>query len=233
MKAWEPQTEPNCPWLVSECLLVLATGLVLPSFLSLLGTSEAGSLWPELLAYVLQILCFLLLPLLVVMGKYRLPGAALGWGWPARRQVLTALLWGLGLYLLNLLLTTVVMELLPKDLARPQSVTLLLDQTDGFAQWVLLALLIVFLAPLAEECLFRAFLFPAFCARLGRWLGLLVSAILFAGLHLNLVAFLPLFVGGLGFGLLYERQGSLLCNAIAHTVWNGASLALYVLQMNQ
>lgn len=232
MKAWEPQTEPNCPWLVSECLLVLATGLVLPSFLSLLGTSEAGSLWPELLAYVLQILCFLLLPLLVVMGKYRLPGAALGWGWPARRQVLTALLWGLGLYLLNLLLTTVVMELLPEAWVRPQSVTTLLDRATG-GQWILLAVVIAVLAPLSEECLFRSFLQPALCNRLGRWPGLLIGAGLFAGLHLNLVAFLPLFVGGLGFGLLYERERSLLCNAVAHIVWNGASLALYILQMNQ
>ena len=232
MKAFEPQTDPNCPWLISECLLVLATGLVLPSFLSLWGTNGAGGVWPELLAYCLQILCFLLLPFLLVVKRYRLPAAALGWRRISGKEASFAIAWGLALYLLNLLLTAVVLELVPEAWVRPQSVTTLLDQATG-GQWILLAVVIAVLAPLSEECLFRSFLQPALCNRLGRWPGLLIGAGLFAGLHLNLVAFLPLFVGGLGFGLLYERERSLLCNAVAHIVWNGASLALYILQMNQ
>ena len=78
---------------------------------------------------------------------------------------------------------------------------------------------------LAEEAFFRGWLQPIVCARWGGWIGLVVTSLLFAGLHViagaqGWLAVLNLFLGGLLFGLLALRTGGLLAPAAAHFAWN-------------
>ena len=77
----------------------------------------------------------------------------------------------------------------------------------------------------AEEVFFRGWLQPVLCARWGPWLGLIATAMLFAGLHIlggarSPLAMLNLFLGGLMFGLLALRSGGLWAAATAHFAWN-------------
>jgi membrane protease YdiL (CAAX protease family) len=77
----------------------------------------------------------------------------------------------------------------------------------------------------AEELYFRGWLQPLLCARWGASAGVLVTALLFAGLHLAggaraPVSLINLFLGGLLFGLLALRTGGLWAPVLAHFAWN-------------
>ena len=82
------------------------------------------------------------------------------------------------------------------------------------------------LAPVAEEFVFRGVLFP-FVRQLGRpklaWLGV---SLLFALVHANVAAFLPLFVLALALTWLYEKTDNLLAPIAAHSLFNAANLVI-------
>src|ERR1700720_3830492 len=59
------------------------------------------------------------------------------------------------------------------------------------------------IAPVAEEFIFRFFLYGVLRRYLGRSIGLIVSALLFAAVHVHLPSFAPLFALGICFTLAY------------------------------
>lgn len=89
-------------------------------------------------------------------------------------------------------------------------------------------MLVVVLAPIAEELLFRGWLFTALRWRCGfRW-ALWVTAVLFAiahweSSHLYALAILPM---GLALGWLRERTGSTRATILFHGLYNLAGLAV-------
>lgn len=83
------------------------------------------------------------------------------------------------------------------------------------------ALTAVILAPLFEETLFRGVLLPVIGQRLGGTAAVLISALVFAVAHLSLGELMPLFVLGIGLGLLRWHSGRLASPVIAHGLWNG------------
>ena len=89
----------------------------------------------------------------------------------------------------------------------------------------------IVLAPVAEEVLFRGILYPSIkqigFPRLAFW----GTAVLFAGIHVNSVTFLPLFILALILTVLYERTNNLLAPIATHSAFNGLNFAmLYVLE---
>ncbi|MEV7550366.1 type II CAAX endopeptidase family protein [Amycolatopsis sp. NPDC089917] len=79
------------------------------------------------------------------------------------------------------------------------------------------------LTPLGEEALFRG-VFANFLFRWGAWIGVPVSAAVFALAH-GVNAVMPLaFVVGLSTGLLLRRSGSLWPAVVVHVVYNSAGI---------
>lgn len=79
------------------------------------------------------------------------------------------------------------------------------------------------LTPLGEEALFRGVL-AQFLSRWGTWIGLLVSAALFALAH-GINAVMPLaFVIGLSTGLLLQLSGSIWPGVLVHAVYNSLGI---------
>jgi hypothetical protein len=99
--------------------------------------------------------------------------------------------------------------------------TVLFDQTAS--PWLLLLGGVV-IAPLAEEIFFRGFLFAGLRDRHGWRRAALISAGLFAVLHLQPLTFLPIFLLGLVFAYLYHRSESIWPAVIMHMLTNGMSL---------
>jgi membrane protease YdiL (CAAX protease family) len=93
-------------------------------------------------------------------------------------------------------------------------------QADSPEKLLLLVGLAVIVAPLTEEIIFRAGLFRYLRTRVPRWVALLVPSAIFAMLHSNAVAFLPLFALGVLFSLAYERTGRISVTIIAHGLFN-------------
>lgn len=86
-------------------------------------------------------------------------------------------------------------------------------------------LVLVGFQALAEEVFFRAWLQPLLSIQWGPWVGLIVTSVLFAGLHVisgvgGVLAVLNLFLGGMLFGLLALRSGGLAAPVAAHFAWN-------------
>jgi uncharacterized protein len=85
-------------------------------------------------------------------------------------------------------------------------------------------LLIVVLAPIVEELVFRGFMAETFRSR-GKWVAVCVSALAFALAHLALFGVPYFFVGGVILGLVYFHRG-LLGSISAHAAFNGTLLAM-------
>lgn len=90
------------------------------------------------------------------------------------------------------------------------------------APWVRIsmAILVIFVAPIVEEAFFRGYAYNIFKARLGTAQALFISSLLFAGVHMYLIHFLPVFLLGFLLALLYEWRQTLLTPIMAHGVMN-------------
>ena len=81
-------------------------------------------------------------------------------------------------------------------------------------------LLVVLLAPVLEEMLFRGIILRGFLARYPRWPAIVASAILFGASHLNIYQFMVGLLIGIPLGWLYERTRSLIPCIALHAAYN-------------
>ncbi len=123
--------------------------------------------------------------------------------------------------------------LLAGALGRPVQTTPVLPRFGGGLAGLSIALVLGSLvAPLVEETFFRGFLFAGLARRLGVPAGVLVSALIFAAVHLNVETVIPLSVFGAVLALLYYLTGSLYPSIVLHSVNNSlALLAAFVLEI--
>lgn len=87
-------------------------------------------------------------------------------------------------------------------------------------------LLAVFLAPLFEEVFFRGILLPMLARRIGVVAGMLVTSLIFAGIHGHLPSVVPLFVLSVALSLAYLLTGSLTTSIVMHSVFNALTVLL-------
>jgi len=99
------------------------------------------------------------------------------------------------------------------------------DLLTGF----LFVLAVGVLPGLCEEILFRGFLYTYLRRHFGALISMIISAALFAGVHLDGGAFLQLFVLGFVFAFTLERQRSILPCIIAHALWNSSTFLIILL----
>lgn len=85
---------------------------------------------------------------------------------------------------------------------------------------ILTGVLAVLVAPVAEEIFFRGFLIGGFARRVAIVPALILSAALFAAVHLDVGSLIPFALIGLVFGWLFIRSGSLAAPMLAHFFFN-------------
>ena len=106
--------------------------------------------------------------------------------------------------------------------AENQYLMLLAGQATGW-EFFLLAILVTFPVPIAEELLFRRILFAAFLQRSQSlaWFG---TAAVFAAVHLFLAGLPGLFIIGLGFQYLYISRQNLAVSIFSHSLLNACAV---------
>ena len=114
------------------------------------------------------------------------------------------------------------------DVSLQMQVQLLVEKPTIAVQ-VAVALITVFLAPVAEELFFRGILYPAVKRMAHPQIALWGSSFLFACMHNNVMLFVPLLFLGMVLALLYEATDNLLAPILAHSLFNSANLALLLL----
>lgn len=115
---------------------------------------------------------------------------------------------------------SIVQAILGHNVANPEQVPN--NVTGGFL--VLSGVVVVGLAPLAEETFFRGFLYKGLRRRFSVWPAALISAAFFGLVHFAGIKFLliipSLIVVGVVLAMVYERQQSLMASVAAHAVFN-------------
>lgn len=134
----------------------------------------------------------------------------------------TALGLGCGLMLLSYLFNLIYALVLGQfNLRIQQDLTPLLAELSS--PWFFLLGAVV-VAPLVEEIFFRGFLFAGLRGRYGWPKAAVISAALFALVHLQPTAVVPIFLLGLIFAFLYERSGSIWPAVLMHVSSNALAL---------
>jgi hypothetical protein len=94
----------------------------------------------------------------------------------------------------------------------------------------LLALTAIVAAPLFEEMVFRGFLQPLLSRTFGMWLGILITALLFGGLHASEYQFAWQYVAaisivGIALGIVRAKTNSTIPGTVMHGCFNAVSVA--------
>lgn len=206
--------------------MVLASAISLGAFglffLAIGGVSTVNQ-WegnPSSLAWLAAIAesVLLLSVWLIVVKKYRLSWSAVGVRLPsgggafilAAAALLGSLVFtsAYAFIVSGLGFDALVPEPLPIELAEDSA--LMLVSVLALGVWV----------PFAEEVFFRGFLFAGLAARYGLYVGVAVSAFLFAVVHFSLATIIPIFVTGILFGLVYHVTRSIWIPVAAHSAQN-------------
>lgn len=82
----------------------------------------------------------------------------------------------------------------------------------------------IIIAPVIEEIMFRGFLQPALKNSFGRRYAVVVSASLFAAVHMDIFAFFQIFILGMLLGYLYEKTQTLVASIVVHILHNSLTL---------
>ena len=97
------------------------------------------------------------------------------------------------------------------------------QQSSGIILSLLAALLI---APIVEETLFRGILYPILRRRVGAWIAMVISTLLFALLHGNLVQAVAVIPLGLLLAVVAERTHRVWPCVVVHMSHNFAAMML-------
>lgn len=88
-------------------------------------------------------------------------------------------------------------------------------------------LIVCLLAPIGEELLFREYILKGLRNKHGTVVALLISTVLFAVSHGNIVSVIHAFIMGIVLGLLYIKRGSVLSCMFANMIYN--CISMYVM----
>ena len=111
-----------------------------------------------------------------------------------------------------------------------QPIVEMFNESSTLEKRVLIIVLAVSLAPLAEEFIFRFFIYGVMKRYLGRAAAVVASALLFAAVHGHLPSFAPLFVLGSCLAVAYEWSGSILVPMTMHALFNAVTLTTLAFQ---
>ena len=128
-------------------------------------------------------------------------------------------------YPLLMLVQVMIQGAAGSDVA-PQDVVQFLVDAKSPRDRIAVLVMAVVVAPLAEEFIFRGYLYAAAKKYTGPFAALVVTSLLFAVVHGHAFSIPALFTLAVCLGLAYERTGSLLVPMIMHAVFNACQLAV-------
>jgi len=110
--------------------------------------------------------------------------------------------------------------------AEEQEAVKFFRETSSVQARCLLAIMAVLVAPIAEELVFRGLLYQVFAGYFGKISAMFFTSVLFAAIHGNIPALLPLTLLAFALTAGLEWSGSLLVSIAMHATFNATSLAL-------
>lgn len=227
---------PPAVWRVRDAFLIFGAGLlflivalIVSLGLAQLQDVDAQSTTPRALISTLVSTTFYLFLFwmirLLIVERYRLDWRALGlravnWQWLAAVPLVNALL----IFSDVLFLRALVAVFGPSRTWPQQLSQSTLDATQQPALLALMMITGLVLTPMIEELLFRGVLYQALRRRMSPGSAALLSALVFALMHGQLILLIPFTIMGMILALIYERSGSLWPTILVHACNNGIIL---------
>ncbi len=222
-----PPLPPTFPYALDQAYTALFMLFILWGAITNLHPSEtasgkSGFGWGALIMGVaVQIAIYL--PMLIrysLLHPWRRPGG------PWQRYLLLPVLVWAGLYLSIALLETSGFSywlIRVTECPEHQDLVLLFSRGDVM-QRLYIIICAVFIAPVAEECCFRGFLYSTLRRWGGRAAATVASALLFGAIHASLAQMVPLTLFGIVQCVVYEKARSLWLPIAVHMLFNTTSL---------
>ncbi len=130
---------------------------------------------------------------------------------------------------INIAWTEALQLVLPEAL-RQQEMVVILRESQSVALLTGLFFLLVILAPVAEEIIFRGCLYRFLKGTMSMTGAVLLSSLLFGAIHLHLAGLPVLIAFGAVLCLVYERTGSLKAPILLHSFFNLNTFVITVMQ---
>jgi membrane protease YdiL (CAAX protease family) len=122
------------------------------------------------------------------------------------------------------------LESLGAEIDQQEPVKQILSALQGSPlKFAALAFGAVVLAPIAEELLFRGFLYRYFLNKMTMLQAAVLSSVLFAAIHMHIASFLPLFCLGFLFAHAYQATGNIVAPIFFHGLFNATTISLMLL----
>ncbi|MGB0774210.1 MAG: lysostaphin resistance A-like protein [Akkermansiaceae bacterium] len=117
--------------------------------------------------------------------------------------------------------------------AQNQEIVRIFQEADAVIIRVLLGFMAIIVAPLAEEIVFRGYFYPIIKRCGGATLAIILTSLMFAAVHTNVPALLPLFFLAVLFALAYEITGTLWAPILIHAAFNATTIVFQEIARNQ
>lgn len=219
----------QAPWSIKDLLICASVSLLLfiGAFL-LSGFLKANP--GIMLNFSIQWLILILPIAILTYKKYELKWQHFGFNKIGIWKAIKSAMGGYFLYLcITLIITTVIIYWgLKIPGYQIQKNILPLFGDDAFAI-TLAGLIIVLVAPVLEEILFRGFLLATLTNKIGVFLGSIISALIFSFLHFPWQSIIPIFILGLITNSLYLRTRSIWPTIIFHIINNAIAFTFAIL----
>jgi membrane protease YdiL (CAAX protease family) len=139
------------------------------------------------------------------------------------RALWRSLLWLAAAYPLLMLVQAMVYGTAGGEMS-PQDVVEFLQNAETPRDRLAVLAMAVVVAPVAEEMIFRGYLYPVGKKYVGAFASMAATSLLFAVLHGHAGSIPALFTLAMCLGLAYEKSGTLIVPMIMHAVFNAVSV---------
>lgn len=205
-----------------------------------------GIIWlvrthPEILHGVVPIVPALVLQLVIEIGVVGVILAALpklsgfslrelGYTMPTLRNVGTAVLGAIAMAIVVNGAATLIETMMHAK--HDQKVVEMFKHVHDPGTMLFFAVFAIVLAPFAEETMFRVFVFNVGLRYRGFWFAAIVSGLLFGIAHGDLVAAVPLTLGGIVLASVYYRTQNAFASMMTHGLFNSLTVIALIFAPN-
>lgn len=226
----ERSPEYRSPWNLAEALLLLVLFFGLGKLNYLFGDSldfiynylpgNNSEVNHMLIGSIMQFILFVGYIYLIITKKYKMGMEVIGKTRIAPREIVrVGVFHSISLLFINTLLMNLMNLIHPVEYQHQDVANIVMKSTTTY-EIVIVFFVTSILAPISEELYFRGFLYRAFKKHFNILFSIIFTSLIFAGLHFDLLRFIPLFVAAMWLNYIYEKYGNIYINIIAHAFWN-------------
>jgi len=230
---------PDAPWGVGEAVVIFLIAFVAANMFSVFMYTALRSFYGSSVTAIVLLLfissCILYTVLLggtffSVKVRHGSPVSAIGLKLGGTGKSLS---WGLGLGI-PLFLGALGLGYVSQKIFSPTPTDSVNKTLSNLASGgvtvpmiVLLFFTLIVLAPVCEEIFFRGYLYPALRNRLDEQPAMIINAVIFAAVHMQLAGFLPRALLGYGLCYMFEKSRNLSGSIVGHALYNGLLLIIF------